>query len=334
MLCVGSVLAQDAVKLSGFWIEPVRVRSISDGQVHYQTAAGLVLSRPFHLLGGLKLERFPQLAQAESALESGETDRAASLLAKLRQTAEPAWVGHYARMRLVEVYAKQGDAESAVSEYVDMVVSGVPGMFIARAPMDAVARADAPVRAEVAELLRAALPTVTGERAEKLKALIQASGEPDVASSPDGSMGVDIVVQPGALPLSRSVRPGSIVSLYRTGRFEQVLQAADEALSQPGHTPVELYLKGMALLALAERERNQALYKSAGLCFMRVVTYFPTSAVAGPSWLEAGYVHEKLGRTDIARRLYERARPLIQQDEDPEYHQRLVERLAAMEEAD
>ncbi|MCH8031624.1 MAG: hypothetical protein IIB09_07395 [Bacteroidetes bacterium] len=89
----------------------------------------------------------------------------------------------------------------------------------------------------------------------------------------------------------------------------------------------------MAQLVIARRSGDEAGIKSAGLSFMRVVVYYPRSAVAGPATLEAGYVHQLIRRTDIAKRLYARARPLIDEQEDPKYHKRMNELLAGLAEA-
>lgn len=331
LLCAAvSAAAQDAVKLSGFWIEPVTVAGIRGGQVHYTTRTGLELTRPFEALEGLRLGRYPALGQAYDLIERGD-DRAA--LAHLERVvagpAEP-WVKAYAGMLRVKVLSRLEDGETAAGEYTDMVVSDVELVFVAEPPVDAVARADAAVRLRVSALAKAAKGAVAPERAALLQQLIDAAGTPpDV----DTSAAADVATpHAGKGPaLSASAPPGSIVNLYRNGEYVRALRAADEALSQPGKTSAELYLKGMAELALAEQGSDPAGYRSAGLDFMRVVTYFPRSAVAGPAWLEAGYVHQVIGRPDIAARLYARARPLIHVDEDPVYHARLMKLTAELE---
>ena len=324
LLCAAAPApAQDAVKLSGFWIEPVTVTGIHNGQVHYTTRAGLELTRPFETLEGLRLERYPALGRAQDLIEKGD-DQAALAQLKLIDTrqAEP-WLDAYTRMQKIKVLARLDDAEAAAGDYIDMLVSGVDLVFIARPPVDVVAGADAAVRLRVATLAKAAKDTVAPERAAMLQQLIDAAGTPPEAIA---SVIADTATpQAGAGPaLSASAPPGTIVNLYRSGAYDRALIAADEALTQPGKTSAELYLKGMAQLALAEQTADSAGYKSAGLSFMRVVTYFPRSAVAGPAWLEAGYVHQKIGRPDIAAKLYQRARPLIHEEEDPVYHARLL----------
>lgn len=324
LLCAAiSATAQDAVKLSGFWIEPVEVKGMSDGQVRYLTSAGLLLTRSMETLEGLRLQQYPLMSQAQDALDRGDDEQAQSLLNQVYAQAKEGWLRDYVRMQRVAALARLDRAGEAAGVYVDMVVSDTPLMFLQDSLSPAVARADAEVRLQVIDLVKAAEQAVSPQRQGFLLKLSEAAGKPARAIA--ASEGATIRAIPrGGLTLSSSTPPGTIANLFTSGQYKQAVAAADEALTQPGKTSAELYLKGMAQLALAEQTSDQAGYKTAGLSFMRVVTYFPRSAVAGPAWLEAGYVHQKIGRPDIAARLYQRARPLITEDEDPVYHARLM----------
>lgn len=324
LLCAAvTATAQDAVKLSGFWIEPVVVKGMADGQVRYMTSAGLLLSRPMGALEGIRLQRYPLLTQAQDALDRGDDLQAESLFHRVYGQAQEDWLRGYARMQRVAALARLDQAGEAADVYVDMVASDTPPMFLRDSLSPAVARADAEVRLHVIDLVKAAEQTVSPQRRGLLQKLADAAGKPSRLLA--GGEGATLRAVPRVgLMLSSSTPPGTIANLYSAGQYKQALLAADEALSQPGKTSAELYLKGMAQLALAEGASDPAGYRSAGLSFMRVVTYFPRSAVAGPAWLEAGYVHQQIGRPDVAARLYERARTLIHADEDPLYHARLL----------
>ncbi len=344
VVCVlmGSIAsAQDGVKLSGLWIEPVTVHGIEGGQVRYQIASGLVLTRSTENLEALRLGRYPDLAKAELAIERGDDDEAAALMRGVMDGAETDWLRWFVGMRLVKVYSRLDDADSAAAIYIDMVISGAELSFIADPPADVVAQADVAVRLRVSGLAGTAIETVGPDRGALLEKLIEAAGQPTAiqglerVSDDTGTPGIQVK----GLVLSTSVPPGTAVNLFRQADYTRMLTVADEALTQPGKTAAELYLKGMAQLALAEMAQEHAgsadegLYKSAGLSFMRVLVYFPRSAVVGPAMVEAGYVHEKIGRTDIATKLYDRAGPLINQREDPLYFQRLVQRNTSVAEA-
>ncbi len=327
LLCAHGAAGQDAVKLSEIWIEPVTVIEVRDGNVRYQTEQGVVLSRPVSELQGLRLSRYPQLGEAFKALEQGEDAEAAKLLEQVDKRTGEGWVGWYAKKQRIAALIRSDEVEQAVGVYVDLVVSEATAVFIDKPPVDALAQADASVRLSSLKLLNTAIQTVDADRAEHLQKLIDAAGNPPEAldtteqtSTPENVPSLPV----GSVPaLSASVSPGSAVNLYRQGRFEQALATVDEALSQPGRTAAELYLKGMCQLAIAEKQQNEAGYKSAGLSFMRVVTYYPRSAVVGPAWLETAWVHHRIGRTDLAKQLIERARPLIHSEEDPAAFARL-----------
>jgi len=327
-------VAQDGVKLSGLWVQPVAVLGIEQGQVRYQIVSGRVLSRSVHTLEGLKLGRYPGLAEAELAVEAGDDAAAAELFREVMDRADVAWVRWFTAKRLVQAYSRLDDADAAAGIYIDMVISGAELSLVAQPPVAVVARADVADRWRVVELATAGKRTVGASRIALLDELIDAAGgamelAPVDVLPVDGTPASEKV---DGLALSTSTPPSTAGNLFRRGRYEQALRVVDEALSQPGKTASELYVKGMAQLALAEQSGDDSVYKSAGLSFMRVLVYFPRSAVAGPATVEAGYVHERIGRADIAARLYERARPLIDQREDPAYFQRLMQRIESVAE--
>jgi hypothetical protein len=333
LCCVASpALAQDAVKLSELWVQPVTVLSIDGGMVRYENASGDVLARPVKALQGMRLGRYPALAGALDAIDQEDDATAAALLGQVVERAKEPWARWYAQAMLVRTHERLGDADAAAGVYIDMVSSGAEQFFIAEPPADAVAAADPPARLRVSKLARAALETVGPDRRALLQELIDAAGNPSAQSAADNlpgdagsnGQGADAVV------LSASVPPGPVVTLLKRGRPEQALLTADRTPAQPGRTASNLYLKGMAQLATARRSQDEDGIMSAGLDFMRVVVYYPRSAVAGPATLEAGYVHQLIGRNDIAKRMYQRARPLIDEQEDPAYYKRMNELIAGL----
>lgn len=329
---VCTAAAQDAVKLSGAWIEPVTVLSIRNGLIQYQNEYGVNIARSVHLLEGLRLDRYPSLGEAQDATDRGEDAEAEVLFKRVGELAHEPWLKAYVGMQRVRALTRLDEPERAVGVYVDMVVSGADLTFIAEPPVDVLAEADAAVRLRLTALLDSAKGAVDDNRAALFQELIDAAGNPS-AHLIDAADATPALGAGRGPVLSSSVPPGSIVNLYRNGRYQQALLATDEALSQPGRTASELYLKGMAQLALADQGAGANGYKSAGLSFMRTVTYYPRSAVAGPAWLEAGYVHQMIGRADIASKLYRRAQPLIHEDEEPECFVRLHKLIAELDAA-
>lgn len=336
----GIASAQDAVKLSGLWIEPVTVRGIEHGTIRYQTRQGIELSRPAEQLEGLRLERYPQLAEAQDATEQGDDVTAAKKLAQVEKKAREDWVRYYAQQQRVAALARSGEVAEAVDVYVDLLMSDAGLSFVSEPPTDALAQADIAVRRAVQPLLNAAGATLDDDRKALLKPLIDAVGHPlpeaDVTSpdtQPETHKKPD--TNPGLAPkLSAAVPPGTAADLYSAGRFERALTVNNEALNQPGRTAAKLYLKGMCQYAIADQTHDPTGYKTAGLSFMRVVTYFPQSAVAGPAYVEAAFVHLKIGRPDLAQKLYNQAAPLIVENEDTPAYQRLQALAEALKQTD
>jgi len=316
--------AQDAVKLSGFWIEPVEVVDVRTGLVRYTNAQGITLERPFADLEGLKLERSPSLSEAEVARLEGNPQSADELYQRAASRAKADWVRWYAGMRRVEALSALDRAGPAVDVYLELIVTGAGMTYVAMPPVGVVGSADVPERGRIKALIGSVIGTLDPERAALLKQLDDAAGDPPTGVSDDVSVSLS---QPdsssGGPALSGSVPPSSIVNLYRAGRYDRALDAVDEALTQPGRTASELYLKGMCQFAIAEKAADPDGYKSAGLSFMRVLTYYPRSAVAGPAYLEAGWVHHKIGRPAIAAKMLTQARVLIDPKDDPAGYARL-----------
>ena len=62
---------------------------------------------------------------------------------------------------------------------------------------------------------------------------------------------------------------------------------------------------------------------------MRVVIHYPRNTTwVGPALIEAGAVHDKIGRRDIAMGLWDRARNMINPDDDPVLMARLEKLIA------
>ncbi len=324
----------DAVKLSGMWIEPVTVVSIRNGLIEYETDQGVRISRSLDLLEGLKLERYPVLSSAQEALDRGDDKTAAIMLKQVIEQAHEDWLEHYAASQLVGALERLDKAEAAVQVYIEQMMDNADLVYLLDPPVDGLARADAAERLRAIELINAVKGSLDEQRAGLLQKLLDAAGQPEAVVAP-ATTGEETPAgtadEQSGFPISTSAPPGSIVNFYRMGQLDRALIAVDEALSQPGRTSSELYLKGMIQLTIAEQTNDADGYKSAGLSFMRVVTYFPRSAVAGPAWLEAGYVHEKIGRPDIALKLYRRAQPLIDEKEDPACYRRLTKLLAGLD---
>lgn len=151
-----------------------------------------------------------------------------------------------------------------------------------------------------------------------LPATAASQAEPAATQPGDSTAQAGVaVILPRALPRTEAAK------LLEAGDFAQALGILQDHPPTPGALPQWHFLRGLATLALAERTAQQEIYLDAGLDFMRVAVYFPNSPLLGPALVEVGYVHQKIGRSDIAQRLYQRAQALIDPAQEPGYHHRL-----------
>lgn len=129
----------------------------------------------------------------------------------------------------------------------------------------------------------------------------------------DGAYGDD-----GAVMLTIKLEKSRVGDLVFAGEFDRAIEEADRQME--GRVTGEwLYLRAMAKLGKAEQSRAERDYKDAGLDFMRVVVYFPSSPYASPSLVEVGYVHDRLGLTTKADELYAQARAVLKAEQHPRY---------------
>lgn len=151
-----------------------------------------------------------------------------------------------------------------------------------------------------------------------LFALIMAPAAAQPADVADDSGNTAEVVLPRGLPDT------PVAEFLKTGRFSEALAATDTVPARPHEIATSLYLKGVAQLNLAQHTGRGDTLMDAGLNFVRVLAWFPDSREAGPALVELAYVHARLGRPALARRLYERAAGILSPADQPEYHARLI----------
>lgn len=324
-----ATLGGDSVRLDGFWIDNVSIDSMGDGLVVYTTATGAEQTRPLSAVQGIRLALYPELSEAWQAIQAGDDADAARALEVVIAKARRPWVKHYVNWQRSGALARAGRPVAAVEAYLELIRAGAEAHFLAEPPVDAVAGAANGDKQRIAAVVGKTMLGQPAASRAHLQQILDATKviEPDPPQAPaEGEVG-------SAVLLPQAIRPTPLVELLRKGRFNEALEAINGELETPGGLSQKLYLKGVAQLALAERSGDLNLYKDAGISFMRVVIYFshPKSVYASPSLLEVAYVHEKIGRPDLAEKLYERARILINEEDAPAYHRRMMQLIGAGE---
>jgi len=120
-----------------------------------------------------------------------------------------------------------------------------------------------------------------------------------------------------------------VSALLYQGKWEDAAARCKQLLA--GHETrlsMRLYQQGIALLQIAEKTGDEATYKEAGISLSRSVIYFPTSGVAGPGLVELAYIHQKINRPDLAKRLLDKARLQVDETQDPQVFSRMEKIIA------
>jgi len=341
VIALATAAQADSVKVSGFWIDNVTVETITEGQIVFTTNTGGRVQQPLNKLTGLKVDAYPALAEAETALENENFEDAASKLQAVREEADEPWLDQYVSWRLVQARSSTGDAVGAVEVYASLVRGGAEAHFLQEPPVKAVRAADGADKQAIVRTVQTAKQRVDSTAFEKhLQPLLDAAsadtaadgdaGEPAQPAGADGSAD-DSAGGDSAVVLPSDIENDTTTNHLRDGEFDAALESVQQTLAGAGTLSLGLYQKGMAELGKAENTGDTKMYKNAGLSFMRVIAYFPNSRYVGPALVEIGYVHAKIGRTDKARDLYNRARNYIGEEDNPDYHARLMKLLESLE---
>ncbi|CAN0458024.1 unnamed protein product [Ectocarpus fasciculatus] len=164
-------------------------------------------------------------------------------------------------------------------------------------------------------------------------AVLDGEVDPDAATSQNPSIDEgDTTAAPPAdslvtLPASLVKSDDTAVQMIRDGRFGDAITLIDSQLrNQPGRLQQRTFLKALAMLQIAEANRDRNAYLDAGLEFMRLVAMSRDGgAYLGPALLEAGVVHRAIGAEEVADSLFEEASLLIDEQDEPDYYRRYAQ---------
>lgn len=347
LLLTSLAAAQDSVKIGGFWIDNVALQGVVEGQLVYLASGGGEVAQPLEKVEGVKLGKYPAMALAQAAIEAGNDAEAVKQLTTVRGSAKEPWLQRYSGKMLMEAADRSGKADQAIDAFIALAtLPNLDEFYLANPPTASVAAADDKTKVTIKQKLAAAASKLPkqgpmGEAVTQLTALVANAGIEAAPSAPGETAAPPVGEAPAGTAPSPSatasatilpdfIEDDAITKLLRAGKFEEAVDLANKALMSAGDLSMKLYQHGKAKLGQADAatddETAQKLYKDAGISFMRVVIYFPASRYRGAALVEAGYVHQKIGREDIARRLYQAADlALGEPEESPQYFERLRE---------
>lgn len=333
----------DDLKINGFWVEGLQVRDIAGYRIYFDQR-GRELDREMSAVEAMRLSDFPQVETWYTQMAEGNADAALATADELAGKARVRWLKHWAQQARMLAADKAGKPSDVVAAYVALVTDTADVTFVVKPPLIAVAQADADMKRRLAGILDVAKRRTRGEDAlAGLAALTKAAttGEAEAAAMVEEVKAAAAPTK-ALVPVPAGMDAKDQISqmLYR-GQWSEALAATNDRLSKKElMLAMRLYQRGLAQLYLAKESETSdpttrfAAYKTAGLSFMRAAIYFSSnSTYRGPALVETGYIHYKIGRLRVAQRLLEQARPLIDDETDPSYAERLETTLAAVNEA-
>ncbi|MEM6553653.1 MAG: hypothetical protein AAF750_16165 [Planctomycetota bacterium] len=330
-------------------LDNVIVRGIENGNLLY-ISAGRQQSTPLDRVARIELDQFPGYAAAQDALDNNKPQQAIRAATPEVQKARDTWARQLILVTLVRAHDAANQPVAAVNRYTQLLNTNPDPWFYNQTPANSVANAPANRHANILTRLRTAKQRAPRAAHAAIDPLIAAvspkpqtpadapanndpagtpappTGTPDTPA-PTGSVSDSAVVLPNGLPEDLKA-----VQALRAGDFDTALDLTQRMVNSPRDLARNLYLLGRAQLAKADASGNPDDYKTAGLTFMRVIAHYNRlrNGIVGASLAEVGYIHIKLDKPDIAQTLFQAATPLLAEDEEPAYFNRLSELRAQL----
>ncbi|MEX2216583.1 MAG: hypothetical protein WD768_20890 [Phycisphaeraceae bacterium] len=331
---LAGVAAADEVKIGNFWYKDFAVVAYDNGSLSYQIG-GNDNKKPLTDFQGFKLSAYPQLETAEKAVDADNTKEALANFKSARGRVKEAWLRVWLDARLFPLMEKEGEALGAVNTYVALIEAKAPQKFLQSPPLRAASTLPNEDKIKLQEKFKALRKTATDRSplADSLDEMIDvtvpgaAPVNPDGTNPPVGTGDKLVSVVPMPDFLLSDPKADQITRLLARGKFAESLARVDEEMKTSaggGRTSMLLYHRGMSEFNLgAELEKEgkateaEVKYKDAGLSFMRVAIYFRNSPYVIPSLMEAGAVHLKIKRADLAGPLLKQVEGNIDPDDKP-----------------
>ncbi len=326
---------------AGITVNDVFIDQITNGELVFRTRGGQQ-TRALSDLKLISIDGLDAYTQGQQALIDKKPRAAVGPLNQALRAAKQDWQRHLIQASLVKAHDALGNPAEAVRAYAALAQSGADDYFLQSPPTTSVQAAPEAQHANLTTLLTAArrnaAPTAQPFIEQMLAAVAPAeqpgTGDtPQQAGTSQGPSGQGTASTPAGTAESAVVLPAGvpadleIVKKLKAGDFENAVQDGLGMVTNANRLSTSLYLLGRAQLGIADKTGKQEDYLTAGVTFMRVIAHFQRlrSPEVGAAMVEAGYVHQKIGRPDIAAKLFQAASPLLSEDEQPAYAQRLAD---------
>lgn len=288
-------LRADTLKVKTFTYSNVKVTALKDGKLYYKGSNGDERSAFLDDVGGLQLDRYPELAAADKAFEKEDFAGTAKILGPLVDKAKEDYVKIIAGAKLVACLDRSGQFEAAALRYAkqlqidngELTKSVKPESM----PIDAADRNK--IAAKLGEALKATADPIAKDYLTKTIGQLKSE-----AAAPVGGKEEGLTTKSNLLKTSAEARRDPIEDAIATGKAGAALDAIEKTLAEEEGVQLSklYYQRGMALAALDKE--SDAL-----VSYLRVAVHFPTSEYYGKSLLAAGKLYAKQKKTKQARRL-------------------------------
>lgn len=347
-LAIVTPLQADEIQTNNLWIPNATIQNITGGEIIYITNLGSEVSIPMTRVQGIKVPAFPDLWAAQEASAAGKDQDALPLLLKVQGMARQAWLKNHAAWLTIHVLDRMGRTVQAVEGYLALAREKPDSFYLQRPPLTSLEKASDAQKKDLAERLQLAASDFDGVTRSAIAEMIKrltvagapATGNGDTTpATPDKPATPVSPANPGIVDTNVKVTNNSGVALTNylvapdrdpvtpllfEGKWQEAVDKSNELLKgREMRMSMRLYQLGIAQLQLAEKSGSEDDFKDAGLSLSRSVIYFPTSSVSGPCLVELGYIHQKIGRTDLALKLWDKARLQVDEAQDPAVFERL-----------
>jgi len=335
----------DALSFGGIPLKNVQILTIENGQIHFFNQGGIEVRRPLvdpnnpdNRLRWIEIDSVPELAKAEGQLKDKNYQAAIPTLQAAKSKARDKWLKTWIDVRLLGAYDGAKRPVDAVRAYLDLYKAGADDGYLSQPPTQkSIIHLKADEKAQMLKELADAKKAVNRPPPEQYASLVSLIEQLDVEAAQQalantdpatGEVNITKLIPKSEIPLPVFMMQGTTdpaTKALMAGKFQEALDFVNQKLdeNEQGKLYQRLYQRGVAQLYLAEQSNDKKMLKDAGLSFMRVVVYNSRGKYAGPSYIEAGRVHALLGRSDLARQLYDQATNYIVADEEPTLAKRL-----------
>jgi tetratricopeptide (TPR) repeat protein len=299
---------------------PLKLIGMRDGLLYFQVGQS-EKSVALEQIQSIKVDKYPELADADAALTANDLPKAEKLLRAVLAKASEDYIKIIVGSKLVYVLDWSNRFGEALKEWTSLykldngsfVTSTAPRNFPKdeagkKAALDAVAAA-----------MRGVGDQGLLDQLKEISAAIKDEAPADAPPAPDAPekmpapapgaappAGTPAAPVPGAPPPPASGKALSqrdvVGELIAAQKWDQAQAAIEKEMKLDGATLSTLfYQKG-----LVERAKGQDM--EAALSFMRAAIHFPRSEVAAPSLVETAKIMAKMGRKKQAADLLQDAR--------------------------